>query len=492
MSTQSADNQPQPWGLWSKLKFLFVAGGGLFGDGYLNTNIGLVIPIFGYLYWHDEHDNMPVTDGDVLKGLFIVGVMTGQMLLGFLGDALGRHRVYGKEVLFAIGGTLLFILLPWKGLSKAGIVAWLCAFRFVTGLGTGGDYPMTSALSAEHRPIGSRAKLVTLVFSFTTLGSLGAALVYLVLLVAFKLSTVGKLDRLEWVWRLFFGIGMIPACVTAYMRFKMKQSAAFTKYVATVRDTNKPKLQQQAKDFREYFSDRRHLRALVAAAGSWFFYDIASYGIGLNQSILLDKIGFSRGRSPWERLWRIAIGNLIVLFAGAIPGVYVGVFLPDLLGRRKTQLLSCLAASILFAIWAGVADTIASGGLITLFTLAQFFLSCGPSLTTFLYPVELFPARVRGTAHGIAAATGKAGALITAFSFAQAVEQIGLQGMLGLLAGLLFLVVLLTLLLPETKDVTLDCVEHDGLYGPTVVGEDESMTHVHEEVVSAKDIPGKD
>lgn len=89
---------------------------------------------------------MPVTDGDVLKGLFIVGVMTGQMLFGFLGDALGRHRVYGKEVLFAIGGTLLLILLPWKGLSKAVIVAWLCAFRFVTGVGTGGGKSSDAAV----------------------------------------------------------------------------------------------------------------------------------------------------------------------------------------------------------------------------------------------------------------------------------------------------------------------------------------------------------
>jgi MFS family permease len=35
-------------------------------------------------------------------------------------------------------------------------------FRVVTGLGTGGDYPMTSALCTEHIGFGSRAKRVLL------------------------------------------------------------------------------------------------------------------------------------------------------------------------------------------------------------------------------------------------------------------------------------------------------------------------------------------
>ncbi|KAK4940636.1 hypothetical protein LTR10_019266 [Elasticomyces elasticus] len=184
----------------------------------------------------------------------------------------------------------------------------------------------------------------------------------------------------------------------------------------------------------------------------------------LNQSIFLEDIGFAGGKDPWHKLWKIAVGNIIVQLAGWMPGVYMGVFLPDILGRRVLQCGTCVLACVFFAIWAGVSDVSSSGGLIALFTLSQFALACGPNVTTFLIPAEVFPTRVRGTAHGISAASGKAGALLTAYSFATATKQIGLRGVLGLLAGILFLVALVTLLIPEPKGKTLDEIENGALY----------------------------
>jgi PHS family inorganic phosphate transporter-like MFS transporter len=88
----------------------------------------------------------------------------------------------------------------------------------------------------------------------------------------------------------------------------------------------------------------------------------------------------------------------------------------------------------------------------------------GPNCTTFLIPVEVFPTRVRGTAHGIAAASGKAGAVVTAFSFAQLTDAIGLPAVLGILAGVMVLCALCTLLIPETKGRSLDEIEQGLLY----------------------------
>jgi PHS family inorganic phosphate transporter-like MFS transporter len=45
--------------------------------------------------------------------------------------------------------------------------------------------------------------------------------------------------------------------------------------------------------------------------------------------------------------------------------------------------------------------------------MANFFQNFGPNTTTFIIPGELFPTRYRSTAHGIAAASGKLGALIS-------------------------------------------------------------------------------
>ena len=99
-----------------------------------------------------------------------------------------------------------------------------------------------------------------------------------------------------------------------------------------------------------------------------------------------------------------------------------------------------------------------------IFALSQFLLTVGPNCTTFLIPAEVFPTRVRGTAHGISAAAGKCGAIITAFAFGSVEDAIGLEGVLGLFSGIMLLTALVTLLIPETKNRTLEGIEKDELY----------------------------
>ena len=100
----------------------------------------------------------------------------------------------------------------------------------------------------------------------------------------------------------------------------------------------------------------------------------------------------------------------------------------------------------------------------------------GPNATTFLIPVEVFPTRVRGTAHGISAAAGKCGAVLTAFAFGSVTDAIGLRGVLGLFSGIMALVAIVTLLIPETKGKTLEEIENGTLYGQNVALESSTET----------------
>lgn len=104
----------------------------------------IVVPMIGYIYFKKDNGSIPAIQGDEIKGSFSIGMVIGQLLFGTFGDALGRHRVYGKECLFAIFGTLLVVLQPWRGLSYGGIVAWLAVFRCMTGIGTGGGKPFST------------------------------------------------------------------------------------------------------------------------------------------------------------------------------------------------------------------------------------------------------------------------------------------------------------------------------------------------------------
>jgi MFS transporter, PHS family, inorganic phosphate transporter len=129
------------------------------------------------------------------------------------------------------------------------------------------------------------------------------------------------------------------------------------------------------------------------------------------------------------------------------------------------MIYSSLATAVLYAIWAGVNNTASPGSLIALFTLSQFTLNFGPTVVTFLLPVELFPTRVRGSAHGISAASGKCGAVLTAFAFGSINQTIGLRGALGLFSGVMVLVAAVALLIPETKGMTIEQIEAGVLYG---------------------------
>ncbi|KAK7892529.1 hypothetical protein LTR67_007626 [Exophiala xenobiotica] len=483
---------PDSASYFSKLKFLLVAGVGLFGDGYLNISIGLVVPMLGYLYFEDDKNKIPTFSGDLIKAGLAIGMVCGQLGFGIFGDALGRHRIYGKELIVTIFGTLMVILMPWGHISHQGVLAWMTVFRIVTGFGIGGDYPMTSSLSAEHTPIGSRAKLVTTVFSCIGTGSMTSSIVYLVLLAAFKSAINENIYHLQWVWRLLFGLGLIPLAVTLYFRLTMPESKPYEQYVAketSLKHNGQRGLHQQWQDFREYFSDWKHAKVLFGVSMAWFLFDIAFYGVNLNQSIVLSKIGFGKADTPWGTLWNTAVGNIIVSSAGYLPGFYIGIFLPDLVGRINQQFWCSVVVTILYAIWAGVTNHTSTGGLVTLFTLSQLVLNMGPNTTTFLLPVEVFPTRVRGTAHGIAAASGKLGAIVTAFAFGSLTDAIGLPGVLGFLSGIMALCAAVTLLIPETKGRSLHEIERGVLYGQdTSVETDQTSSSA----VSSPEIEGKD
>lgn len=256
----------------STLKFLAVAGVGLYADGYLNITIGLVVPMLGYVYYPDKHGTVPTVSSDIIKGGLSIGMILGQLLFGIFGDALGRHKVYGKELMLTILGTLMVIVLP-PSISHGGLVAWFLVFRIITGMGTGGDYPMSSSLSAEKGIIGSRAKLVLLVFSFIGLGSFSAGIVYVILLAAFKGAIEHDINRLQWVWRLLLGLGLVPCIATLYARLRIRESKPYEDYVA--KDTGlvgagKRGLKQQFSDFRMYFGHWKHARTLFAVSVSWF------------------------------------------------------------------------------------------------------------------------------------------------------------------------------------------------------------------------------
>ena len=93
----------------------------------------------------------------------------------------------------------------------------------------------------------------------------------------------------------------------------------------------------------------------------------------------------------------------------------------SLYSRFDSTLTPLSAVGIL----AGKFYSLSTVSFIVCFALLQFFFNFGANATTYAYPAEVFPTKFRATAHGVSAAAGKAGAIISALAFNELSESVG-------------------------------------------------------------------
>ncbi|KAM3355951.1 inorganic phosphate transporter 1-4-like [Capsicum galapagoense] len=102
---------------------------------------------------------------------------------------------------------------------------------------------------------------------------------------------------------------------------------------------------------------------------------------------------------------------------------------------------------------------------VVLYSLTFFFANFGPNTTTFFVPVEIFPARLQSTCHGISTVVGKLGAMVGAFGFLYLAQpqdktkaDAGYPAGIGvrILAVVNLLGTLCTFLVPESKGKSLE------------------------------------
>ena len=208
-------------------------------------------------------------------------------------------------------------------------------------------------------------------------------------------------------------------------------------------------------DFWRYFRQWRHARRLLGACLCWFLIDISFYGINLNQASLLSIIGFTEG-DVWTKLMKTATGNLIVVLAGYLPGYFITILTIEWLGRKKIQMFGFAVNAVLFLVLALRYPQLQNDApaFFTVFVLLNLSFNFGANATTFIIPAEIFPSRVRATAHGVAAASGKIGAIISSLGFSALASptSIGATGVFWIYLGVSVAGLIVTVfLVDETK-----------------------------------------
>ena len=99
----------------------------------------------------------------------------------------------------------------------------------------------------------------------------------------------------------------------------------------------------------------------------------------MNNSTILSAIGYAKGANVYKIFYNTAVGNLILVCAGAIPGYWVTVLTVDTFGRKPIQFMGFSMLTILFIIIGFAYEKLVAhnGALLALYVLAQFFFNFG-------------------------------------------------------------------------------------------------------------------
>ena len=406
-----------------------------------------------------------------------MGTLIGQAVFGYLGDRLGRKKVYGLTLVImsvcAVGSAFSFHT------PSMSIIASISIWRVLLGVGIGGDYPLSAVLTSEYSNVVHRGAQIAAVFAMQGFGILFGAATILILLQIFPTP-----DLLDYVWRFALAVGVIPAMITAYFRFQIPETPRFlmavkNDYTETVKAYNFLNKDENAMDLstvKEVAAAAKakgptfnqQLKAasllLTGTAINWFLLDIAFYSQSLFQPTVLTSIQFfTNSTDIVSNLHNLALGQFCIALLGTVPGYWATVFTVDRLGRRNIQLIGFAIMMILYIILASAFNQLVSNApvaFVILYALTFFFTNFGPNATTFIIPSELFPTAIRSTAHGISAACGKAGAILGAFGFAPFSTAYGLPVTMGVFAAILAVGFFVTwFLTPETAQKTLEELE---------------------------------
>jgi MFS family permease len=437
----------------SKFHFraVLVSGMGFFTDAYDLFVIGIASTLIT-LQWDLSSGKLALLNATMLGAAFL-----GACLFGRIADVLGRKHVYWIVAAIMVVAALGSAVSPnyWV----------LIGFRFLLGLGVGGDYPVSAVLMTEYANVKDRGRLVGLVFSTQALGLVVGPLIALALL--------GAGTSNEIAWRVLLGLGAVPAAAVVYLRRKMPESPRYQVQMqgrtaeaeTEMSEFSDGKVQgstagaaRRRIGLRAFLTNRSFLVLLAGTAGSWFLLDYAYYGNTISTPQIIELI------SPNSSTMATIAIQLAIFVVAAVPGYILAIARMDRIGHRKLQLGGFVMMGLCFAVLALVPGmTTAVLPFLAVYGVSYFFTEFGPNMTTFVMPGELFPVSVRATGHGISAGIGKFGAFVGVFLFPVLKDNLGLRGTLLLTAGVSALGALLTLVLPEPSGRSLEDISghHD-------------------------------
>jgi len=168
---------------------------------------------------------------------------------------------------------------------------------------------------------------------------------------------------------------------------------------------------------------RYYWKSLIGTCGAWFLYDFVTFPNGVFSGTIISSVVHSTEKDVVLKTaeWTLLLGAI------ALPGVLIGAWLCDRLGRKNTMMLG-FSGYLVFGLIIGCSyDKITK--IVPLFVifygLMQSSGNLGPGDMLGLISSETYATSVRGTCYGISAALGKTGAAVGTEAFTPIRNNLG-------------------------------------------------------------------
>jgi MFS transporter, putative metabolite:H+ symporter len=362
-----------------------------------------------------------------------VGMMLGSFFTGFLGDRFGRRFTYQANLaLFGLASLAA---------AFAPSMSVLIALRFLMGVGLGAENVVGYSTLTEFAPAATRGRWLGFMAVVVVTGLPIAVLVSTVMIPAFG-------------WRSMFVLGGIGALVVWYIRKALPESPRWLESVGRNAEAEALLVRIEAE------ASRHGTLAPVAAStapapsralSTLFVPPLASRMVlGCIALIVINTLIY--GFITWLPSFFVKQGLSIaasfnftlIMSLGAPVGSAIGALTADRWGRKPTLIGASAVAIVFGAIYPFVTDPVVLPLVGFALTVPMYVLV---ALLFGIYIPELFPTEVRLRASGICNTFGRGATIVTPFLVVKLFTDYGVVGVLALMIGLLFVLIVAVMVL---------------------------------------------
>ena len=267
----------------------------------------------------------------------------------------------------------------------------------------------------------------------------------------YLMSLIASNNNLPIAFHAIYGIATVLPVIIMVLRIFMADSALF--HTTNLKKSNKrEQLRRPATSLHFYLLlVRRYWWRILTTSLAFFLYDFINFPNSIMSSTIISSLVKDHNIRT-TAVWQLILAVL------PVPGVVVGVYLTNLIGRRMTGIIGFLGYVVLGFIIGGLFHKLSQhiAAFVVLYGLLQAFGHMGPGATIGLISSESFPTPIRAMGYGIATAFGRTGAAVGTQCFTPLQESYGKPATFYLLGAIAVLGALVYCFLPETKDLDLE------------------------------------